>query len=263
MAPMRERLARLARFLAGLGLFARWRPASEWWIPAASLAGWGWLVAADQGRGFAGLCAGAGPIGRLIGEWRAGILASQLAGCLLMSLAMTLAMMLPLTIDAQRYVALRSFPWRRARALGGWLVGYLVPWIATASIASLTLMIAIGPAARPWVAAAAFLAAAVWQVTPVKGRALRACHRTRPLKPSGLSADASCLLYGARVGGACMASCGPMMFAAMASPWPTLALAGVFVVVLRERYVWRSPTRATALALAAAGGFLALQAIAS
>lgn len=234
-----------------------------WWIFAPSLAGWIWLVAAGSDRGFAGLCAGPGPISRLVGEWRAGILGDQLAGCLSMSLAMTVAMMLPLTIDTQRYVLLRSFPWRRGRALAGWLVGYLVPWIAAAWIVSLLLMIAVGPAARPWVAAAAFLFAALWQVTPLKGWALRACHRTRPLKPSGVAADASCLLFGARISASCMVSCGPMMFAAMASPWPTLALAGVFVVALRERYVQRPPTCATALALAAASGFLALQAIAS
>ena len=142
------------------------------------------------------------------------------------------------------------------------MVGYLVPLIVAASVASLGLMTVVGPAARPW-AAAAFLVAAVWQVTPAKGWALRACHRTRPLKPTGLSADASCLQFGADVSAACMVSCGPMMLAAMASPWPTWALAGVFVVALRERYVWRPPIRATALALAAAGGFLALQAIAS
>jgi len=263
MALVRESLAYATRFLARFGLAGRWRPASEWWVPAASLAGWGWLAVGGNDHGFAALCAGGGPIGRLVGEWRAGILASQLAGWLLMSLAMTLAMMLPLTIDALRYVSLRSFPWRRARALGGWLIGYLVPWIAAASIASLALMTVVGPTARPWTAAAAFLVAAVWQMTPVKGWALRACHRTRPLKPSGVSADASCLLFGVRVSAACMVSCGPMMFAAMATAWPTVALAGVFVVALRERYVWRPPTRATALALAAAGGFLALQAIAS
>ena len=121
MALAPERLADATRFLARLGLSARWGPASEWWIPVTSLVGWGWLAAADQGRGFARLCAGGGPIGRLVGEWRAGILASNAAGCLLMALAMTLALMLPLTIDAQRYVALRSFPGGgRGRSAAGW-----------------------------------------------------------------------------------------------------------------------------------------------
>jgi hypothetical protein len=127
----------------------------------------------------------------------------------------------------------------------------------------LALMTLVSPDAKPWVAAAAFLAAAAWQVMPAKAWALRACHRTRPLEPSGVRADASCLLFGARVSAACMVSCGPMMLAAMASPCPSLALAGVFVVALRERYVWRPPIRGTALALASAGGFLALQAIVS
>ena len=263
MALAREKLADLTRLLIRLGPVRRWKPASQWWILAASVAGWVWLAAAEDGRGLVGLCAGPSPIGRLVGEWRAGLLGGQMVGCLLMSLAMAFAMMLPLTIGAQRYVALRSYPWRRGRALAGWLAGYLAPWIAAAWIASLVLMIAVGPTARPWVAAAAFLVAAVWQLTPLKGWALRACHKTRPLQPSGVAADASCLLFGARVGAACMASCGPMMFAAMASPWPTLALAGVFVVALHERYVWRPPTRATAFVLAAAGGFLVLQAIAS
>jgi hypothetical protein len=259
---MRTALA-LTRLLARLGLATRWRLASEWWVLAVSLAGWAWLVAAPNHRAFVGLCAGPDPIARLAGEWRAGILTDQLAACLLMALAMTLATMLPLTIEPLRYVALRSFPWRRRRALGGWLVGYLVPWIVATSLASLALMTIVGATARPWVAAAACLFAAVWQMTSAKAWALRACHRTRPLEPNGLSADASCLLFGVRVSEPCMVSCGPMMLAAMACPWPTLALAGVFVVALRERYARRPPSRTTALALAAAGGFLALQAIAS
>jgi hypothetical protein len=102
MAPVRDMLADLTGRLGWLGSVGRWARASQWRILAASLVGWAWLGAAGGGRGIVGLCVGSGPIGRLVGEWRAGILGGQMVGCLLMSLAMTVAMMLPLTIDAQR-----------------------------------------------------------------------------------------------------------------------------------------------------------------
>jgi hypothetical protein len=252
---------RLARYIARLGLGRLWRPASEWWIAAVSLVGWAALLGAEGG-GLAGLCSRADWLGRIVAEWRAGVLEERLTACLVMSLAMVAAMMPPLAIDNLRLVAMRSFRWRRAWALGAWLAGYLGTWAAAALTASLTLMAIASPAVRPGLAAAAFLAAAVWQLTPAKRRALRACHRARPLPPTGLRADLACASFGARIGFACIAACGPMMFAAMATPWPTLAMAGVFAVALYERYVGRPPIRVTALAFAAAGGLLAVQAVA-
>jgi hypothetical protein len=261
LALARRIVTDLTGLAARLGPGGRGRPAAERWIVAASLSGWVYLLADDRGGGLAQLCSGAGWIGRLAGEWRAGLFARQMTGCVAMAFAMSVAMMLPLTLDNLRFVALRSFAWRRGRALGAWLAGYLGVWIAMASAISLALTAVASPAGRPLVAAIAFFAAALWQLTPAKRWALRACHRTRPLEPTGPAADASCLGFGARIGLACVVGCGPMMLAAMAAPWPTFALAGVFAVALYERYVWRPPTRATVLAFAAASGLLALQAI--
>jgi hypothetical protein len=258
-ALARQTRADRSQLATRLGFADRRAPPWPWGVIAASLSGWVWLLAAAPG-GFAGLCTRAGWIGRFAAEWRAGLLAPQLLGCALMALAMSVAMMLPLTMASLRYVAVRSFPWRRGRSIGAWLAAYLGLWTLAILTASLPLM-AVAALARPMVAAGAFLLAAAWQLTPAKLWALQACHRIQPLHPTGVRADGSCFVYGARIAAACLVSCGPMMFAAMASPWPTLAMIGVFVVALYERYRPRPSTAAASLAFAAAGGLLALQAV--
>jgi hypothetical protein len=251
--------ADLSQFAARLGFADRHAPPWPWGVIAASLTGWAWLLAAGHGD-LAGLCTGTGWVGRLAAEWRAGLLAPELLGYALMALAMSVAMMLPLTMASLRYVAVRSFPWRRGRSIGAWLTGYLGLWTLAILAISLPLM-TLAALARPMVAAGAFLFAAAWQLTPAKRWALRACHRTRPLHPTGIGADGSCFVYGARIAVACLGSCGPMMFAATASPWPALAMTGVFAIALYERYRPRPHTAAAALAFTAAGGLLALQAV--
>jgi hypothetical protein len=255
--PPSDRIGRPAGYLARLGLGRLWRPRSEWWIAALSLAGWAGLVAAQGDGGVAGLCSGGGWIGRLAGEWRAGVLAARLIGCAAMTAAMVAAMTPPLSIDSLRLVALRSLPRWKARTQAAWFAGYAGVWAAATMLAALLIMALPSPM-RPNLSAAAFLAAALWQLTPAKRRALNACHKAQPLPVGGPKAVAAGLSWGARVGLACLAACGPMMLAAMTAPLPAAAMAGVFVVALYERYVARPPFTATALALAAAGGLIAV-----
>ena len=255
IAPQTFRAVASVGFLARLGLGRLWRPRGEWWIGAVSLAGWAGLIAAQGDGGVAGLCSGGGWVGRLAGEWRAGLLAPRLIGSAAMTLAMVAAMTPPLAIDSLRVVALRSFPKWRVRTQAAWFAAYAGVWAAATMLAELPLM-ALPPPLRPHLAAAAFLAAALWQLTPAKRRALNACHKARPLPAGGPRAVAAGAGWGARVGAACLAACGPMMLAAMAASWPAAAMAGVSALALYERYVARPPFAATALALAAAGGLI-------
>ena len=255
----REAVTRVTRLPARLGL--RRCGAGHTWIAAASLTGWAMLVALDHGGGLAGLCSAAGWPARLAGAWRAGLVTGRLGACVAMSFAMVVAMTPPLTIGQLRFVARRSFPWRRARAAGLWLVGYLGTWALVAAVMSLVLMV-LAPPGRMGVgvAAALGLAASLWQLTPLKRRALAACHRVHPFPAAGRGADAACLASGARIGVACVATCGPVMAAAMASPWPLPALAAAFALSLWERYARRPRVAAGALALAVTGAVLAARA---
>jgi predicted metal-binding membrane protein len=108
----------------------------------------------------------------------------------------------------------------------------------------------------PLPAGIALLVAAGWQLTPVKRRVLLACHRARPLPPSGPRAELAAAGFGLRVGATCVGSCWALMLAAPPGLLGPAALSGL---VLAER-VTRHPARTTRLAglLLAALGFAAL-----
>ena len=234
------------RYFARLNPGGLWRRAGvdEKALVAVSAASWLALIVSGGSNG-AGICGG---------PWRVAI--GDLGWRAAMATLMSLAMMLPLTAGSLRFVAMRSFPWRRRRSVAGWLIGYLGAWALTMLLLSLAAT-AAQTAARGgvWPAAGGFLIAAVWQLTPFKAWALRACHHTQPLYPTGLRGDLSSGAFGLRIASACVVSCGPLMLAAMAAPAPILAMAGAFAVALFERRVWRPPTAPTAigLALVAAG----------
>ena len=126
---------------------------------------------------------------------------------------MVLAMMLPLVLGPIRATARRSLWYRRDRAIGGFLVGYLGPWLliglfASAPAAALSLD---GRSYLPALAALGFAVAAAWQLTPIRRRALWSCHRTAPLAPHGWRADRDCIRYGWEIGRSGLVSCWAMM----------------------------------------------------
>jgi len=238
------------RYLARLNPGGLWRRAGagEKALVAVSAASWIGLIVCSGVNGGAAICGA---------PWR-GLFVGDLERRGLMASVMTLAMMLPLTSASLRFVVLRSFPWRRRRAVGWWLAGYLGLWALAILLLSLVAS-AAESAARggAWPAAGAFLFAAVWQLTPVKQWALRACHHTQPLYPTGARGDLSCAGFGVRIAGACVVSCGPLMLAAIAAPAPILAMAAAFAAALFERRVWRPPTAPTAIGLALIAAALA------
>jgi predicted metal-binding membrane protein len=148
---------------------------------------------------------------------------------------------------------------RRHRAIACWLVGYTTPWLILGlTVSILTRQLSFEPSpASEGVAALAFIAAGLWQMAPARARALRRCHRTQPLAPTGWRANYDCLRYGSNTGVHCVASCGVLMVACWLLGHGSLGLAGMVtatLVGLAERYTIRPDQRRLA-------GALALQAI--
>lgn len=220
-----------------------WRQ-PEWWSLAASAAAWV-LIVAQAASSQAGHHHGpeAFSPGAPLHAWWA--LSADW-------LVMVVAMMLPMVVEPIRTAAARSLWARRHRAIGGFLVGYLTPWILLGLLAS-GLTVAVGLGERlPGAAGAAigFALAAGWQLTAVKWRAVRSCHRTMPLAPSGWRADRDCLSYGWMIGCRCLVSCWALMAACLLSGHGLLAMACAAAFGLAERRLPQTDRRLAGAAVA-------------
>jgi predicted metal-binding membrane protein len=131
---------------------------------------------------------------------------------------------------------------------------YLAIWaVFSAVVLGLLSALQIIPGSIPL--ALALTIAAAWQLTALKRRWLRNCHRSIPFPPSGWPANKAALEFGLVNGIACVGSCSALMLVMAVVPgahlWWSIALTGV---VTFERILER-PLRATrrhALGLAAA-----------
>ena len=215
----------------------------EWWALLLSAAAWLLLVGDGHSSHGWALCLASGPgerrgfIDNLQAAWRTGGL------CMLMLAwaTMTLAMMPLLAVPMIRHVAARSFATRRDRAIAGFLAGLLGLWLLVGGLA----LTALGglPAtllSDPKTAAAAFLVAAAWQLTPMKRTALRRCHRTMPLAATGWRADRDCLHYGVTHGVDCIASCWAVMLAMAVGPHSPVIGLSIQVIAIREQWSARA-----------------------
>ena len=152
-------------------------------------------------------------------------------------LLMSVAMMLPLSVVLVRHVAFRSYAWRRHRAIALFVIGYLVVWAAAGAV-----IIGVGTAARSagvddmYLLAFCIPIAFGWQLTPIKSRALRRCHRTVAMSPLGWRADLDCLRFGSLSGGNCVASCWLVMATLLFGPCGFVPMALVQALTTFERY---------------------------
>jgi predicted metal-binding membrane protein len=124
---------------------------------------------------------------------------------------MSAAMMLPLAAGEADRIAADSL-WRRRRvAVVEYLGGYLAVW-SIFGLMAIWAVIHVWPAGAPAVAPAlALLAAALWQVTPTRKRALRRCGIASYVEVRGWHADRDCLLAGTAYGRRCLVTCAPVM----------------------------------------------------
>ena len=87
-----------------------------------------------------------------------------------------------------------------------------------------------------------FAAAAIWQATSQRARAVSGCHQTQPLAPTGWRASYDCARYGWTTGANCLAACGVLMTASYLlghGIGGLLAMVTVTFIGLTERYAIR------------------------
>lgn len=167
-------------------------------------------------------------------------------------LLMIAAMMFPLILGPIEVTAARSLWKRRHRAVAGFLIGYATCWlIPGVAVAVLFAQFrANGVQSSAAAASAALTIAALWQGTVIRARAVRACHRTMPLAPTGWRADRDCVRYGWTTARHCIVSCGPVMIACAVNHSAfTAVTAGSIALV--ERHAVRPNQWTLSLALGA------------
>jgi predicted metal-binding membrane protein len=154
---------------------------------------------------------------------------------------MLLAMMTPLVWQPVMYVWHRSLAERRRRAVMLFLAGYFAVWWAAWGILSV-LVVGLRSLAGEASFGVALAMALAWQVTALRARLLRRCHRLEPLPAFGSSADLAALAFGAAVGRACIGACWALMLLPLtAGAYHIVLMAAVAVLMLYERYAPQPP----------------------
>jgi predicted metal-binding membrane protein len=237
----------------------------EAWVYAAAAAAWAALLLSPVSGALAAFCFGDESA---LATWSfaAGATLATFAwpAALLHWLLMVAAMMLPLTAMALRHVALRSFRARRGWAMAVFIAGYALVWLAAVPVYAAAAF-AGRMLAGEWTMlplGAALALTAFWQAMPAKRRALRRCHRTAPLAPSGWQADRDAFGFGLDHGRACLASCWPLMLVAVAAGHqPAVMLAAGLFALVERRLLAPEPRRSAGPFAAAAMLCLAIAAI--
>jgi len=205
----------------------------EWWVVAVAMAAWALLA------GMAAVHAGH----------------PHMSHGTLGMVAMVAAMMLPLTLANVRHVALSSLWRRRHRAIAAFVAGYLAVWIAVQAGITMGWKLLASLAGWKVAVAAVVIAAALWELSPVRVRRLRRCHRTVPLAPRGWRADGDCAVYGVTTGLSCAAMCWALMAACAAFSHSLPVMAVLFGVQVSGRYQRRPSPALAALAVLGVGLF--------
>jgi predicted metal-binding membrane protein len=149
---------------------------------------------------------------------------------------MAAAMMLPVTLPAVRHVAMNSIRTRRYRAMALYVAVFIAVWIG---FGVTVLAVARGLQERTafdgrLLLAAALAAAAAWQLTPIKRRAVFGCRRTVPLPPVGMRADAACARFAWRQAWRCMISCWALMVVMTLAGHALVVMAALTVLMALE-----------------------------
>ncbi len=229
------------------------------WAIAPSILAWMGLVAFTANGFEPALClsAKAGEVGGLVRTLEASLANLDPAAIAIGWGLMLVAMMGPLTAPMLTYVAARGFADRRDRAVGLFILGYAGVWTAAAAagFAFMLLIHALVPHSGPgiWLGLFGVAAAAAWQLSPAKRRALNRCHGVVALRADGWAADADAARFGAVHGGRCVRACGPTMFLTMIGAHGVAMMAVVFAVLLAERTSLRPRQTVAAFLLLLAG----------
>jgi predicted metal-binding membrane protein len=176
-------------------------------------------------------------------------------------LIMTVAMMGPVALAGIRHTGLHSLNWRRNRAMAEFALSYLALWMVFGAVA-LTAVV-LEPALEGWRALTVVLVtAATWQLTPLKQRLLRKCHRSRPLPGRGWRAEWGALAFGLYNGLPCIGTCWCLMLIMVVAPEGQLLWMLALTAIATGERVVKRPKRANRLVATGLGlvatGVLAL-----
>jgi predicted metal-binding membrane protein len=206
-----------------------------------------WICSLPGGMRMSGVGGPGGPV------------ATALAAMPMWSL-MAVATMVPAALPATSHVAVNSLRRRRGRAVCEFVMAYLALWFGFGAVALLLLALLPLDRAAPLFAVGLGLAA-LWELSPAKRWALNRCHRTSPLPPSGWRAGFGTARFGVLHGGACVASCWPLMLVMTVAPTARLAwCAGLGILSLSEKIARRPRRSAHRVSLLLALGSLGVAA---
>jgi predicted metal-binding membrane protein len=163
--------------------------------------------------------------------------------------AMVIAMMVPLILTNVRHVALSSLWRRRHRAIAGFLAGFIAVWFVVQSAIVGTWGLLAPLVGWQTAGGVAMVAAALWELAPIKRQRIRRCHLTVPLAPRGWRADADCARYGVSTGFSCVTTCWALMVAAAAFSHSLMVMIVLFGVQMSGRYQQRPSSFLAALAV--------------
>lgn len=206
----------------------------NWTLLAATLPLWGLLVATTTGFAAPDICYSlvVPAADRLLQGFALGLAGGHFWTWIVMVAAMTPPVLYPMA----QFVAVRSFPERRWRAVSLLVAGYAAPWLLAfpVAVAVLTVLAVLLP--QSFVGAAAFGSAAVWQLLPSTAWGRKLKHRTGVVAAHGMRADFSALACGLQHGFWCAWVCGPIMLACMAVEAHAAAMLLCWpLVLLQER----------------------------
>ena len=270
LAPFRLRdvVARWQRrptWLIELAIFVSWAVLAWWSLATTSPATGGQSMPMKMSMGsMPGMNMGSMPgmnMGSMPGMHPAAHSAADhaLIG-LPMLLVASVAMMLPGSLPALKHVATHSFRWRRGRALAQFLLIYLAVWVLFGALA-LTLLGQLRLSPRTELLASLAIAAG-WQLTSLKRRAVRDCHRSVPLPPSGWPAVVGVCRFASVNANACVRSCWAMMLTmAVVPPAEMVVCMPLLTGMISAEKVGRRPrlaTRVVAVGLAVGAGIALL-----
>jgi predicted metal-binding membrane protein len=163
---------------------------------------------------------------------------------------MSIAMMGPAALAGVQHTARNSLCWRRRRAIAEFAAGYLIVWMIYGAAALTTATVIPGlPGAIAL--AGALAVAATWQLSPLKRRWLRDCHRSVPLPARGWRAEAGAVRFGLLNGTACLGSCWPFMLVMVAAPSHQLIWTAALTLATTTERLQQRPRRTTRLLAAA------------
>jgi predicted metal-binding membrane protein len=229
-------------------------PATRWLLAPAALA-WLGLLWLSGGEHTLALCIAPRPtlFDGLVANLSAGFDAVAPGRWAIEWALMIVAMMFPLLVPMVRHVAGHSFAARRERSVGLFVAGYAVVWLTAAAASSVALVAARAGLQTlhlaPWAGLICCAAAAAWQISAAKVRAVNRCHGTVALRPWGSDADRDATKFGMLHGTRCVRACLPVMLLPLVGGYGLPAMAAIAAILLAERARDKPQYRLSAVAL--------------